>query len=261
MKDRAVTQSLGFALLFAVMISTVTLVSAVGIDQLGNSLEDRELDNSERSILLVKSNIDEIQEGRAVARSGEIDLDRGRMDVVAGSGSRIRVHVENTTTGPDHLSVYDETLEMGSLRYRLGDKTVGYEGGAVFRSGGRADAVMQANPSFVCTDDHALLSVVTLEQDTDRQLGDGTVSLTVARNTTAVEFPANRSGANSTAGRANVSVEVVDSPFQSGWERYFAEQPGWRASGSGEFVCAGPSGNGVDTYRVVRTRVVVSFTR
>jgi hypothetical protein len=259
--DRAVTPSLGFILMFAVIISTAVLVSVVGIEQIDNFRDAQEVNNAERSIQLVKSNVDEIQQGRAVARSGEIDLDRGRMDVVSGSGSRIRIRVENTTTGPDHLSVYDETVNMGGLRYQLGDTTVGYEGGAVFRADGRTDAVMQANPSLVCTDDRALLSVVTLEQDRDRQLGAGIVTLTVERNTTTVEFPTNRSGTNSTVGRANVSVDVVDSPFQAGWERYFAEQPGWQATGSGGFVCAGPSGNGVDTYRIVRTHVNVSFTR
>lgn len=261
MNDRAVTPSLGFILMFAVIISTAVLVSVVGIGQIENFRDAQEVNNAERSIQLVKSNVDEIREGRAVARSGEIDLDRGRMDVISGSGSQIRIRVENTTTGPDHLSVYDETVEMGSLRYRLGDTAVGYEGGAVFRGDERTGAVMQANPSFACTDDRALLSVVTLEQDRDRQLGAGIVTLRVERNTTTVEFPTNRSGTNSTVGRANVSVEVVDSPFQAGWERYFAEQPGWQATGSGEFVCAGPSDNGVDSYRIVRTRVIVSFTR
>jgi hypothetical protein len=247
--------------MFAVIMSTVALVSVVGVAQIENFRETQELSNAERSTLLVKSNIDEIQEGRTVSRSGEIDLDRGRMDVVSGSGSQIRVQVENTTTGPGHLSVYDETLAMGSLRYRLGDTAVGYEGGAVFRSDGQTDAVMQATPSFVCVDDRALLSVVTLEQDRNRQVGNGIVSLTVERNATTVEFPTNSSGANSTEGRANVTVDVVDSPFQAGWERYFDEQQGWHATGSGEFVCAGQSGNGVDTYSIVQTRVVVSFTR
>jgi hypothetical protein len=65
---------------------------------------------------------------------------------------------------------------------------------------------------------------------------------------------------DSTEGRANVSVEVVASPFESGWDRYFESREGWQKDGDA-YVCAGAGNNGVESYQVVRTRVVVRFVR
>lgn len=257
MDDRAVTQTLGFALTFAVIITSVTIVAAVGTDQLETFRDSQELQNAERSMILVKSNVDEIQDGRAIARSGELDLDRGELDLLPASESRLRIRIENTTGPPVD---YEETLVTSGLRYQLEDTTIGYENGAVFRAGQTGAAVMQRSPKFACTDDRALLSVVTIDGERDRQLGGGTVEVRVEHNTSSIRFPVNRDGANSTEGRANVTVDVVESPFASGWDQYFDGEDGWTRD-SDQFVCAGDSGNGVSSYQVVQTRVTVTFTR
>lgn len=257
MTDRGISQSLGFVLILGVIVVSIGVVAIVGFDQLETFREGQELQNAERSLLLVKENVDEIQDGRALARSGDLDLDRGRMDLIPAAESRIRIQVEGTT-GPS--KGYNETLVMSGVRYQLGGATVGYESGAVFRSGEQSDAAMQATPSFVCTADRALLAVVTVDGERKRQISGGTAALTVERNATSVEFPLNRTGVNSTEGRANVTVEVVDSPFKPGWERYFSDHEDWQGRGGGEYVCS-PSGDGVSSVQVVRTRVNVSFIR
>lgn len=257
MNDRGISQTLGFVLILGIIVASIGIVAVVGFDQLETFRGGQELQNAERSLLLVKENVDEIQDGRALARTGDLDLDRGRMNLIPAAESRIRIQVEGTT-GPSKS--YNETLVMSGIRYQFSGATVGYESGAVFRSGQQSDAAMQATPSFVCTADRALLAVVTIDGERERQIGGGTAALTVRRNTTAVEFPLNRTGANSTEGRANVTVEIVDSPFETGWERYFSDHEDWQDGGGGEFVCS-PSGDGVSSVQIVRTRVNVSFTR
>ena len=51
MDDRAVTQTLGFALTFAVIITSVTIVAAVGTDQLETFRDSQELQNAVESAL------------------------------------------------------------------------------------------------------------------------------------------------------------------------------------------------------------------
>jgi hypothetical protein len=255
--DRGISQSLGFVLMFAVIVASVGTVTVFGYGQLQEIREGEQLRNAERSLQLVGGNVGEIQDGRTVARTGELDLDRGRLSLVPGSESQLRIRVTGTS-GP--ATVYDEILDVGAIRYRYEDTTVGYEGGAVFRSDGAGMAVVESAPPFVCTDDRAVLPVVTVEGDRDRQLSGGTVTVSVSSNGSAIEFPHNRSGPDSTDGRANVSVEVVESPFASGWDRYFESREGWRKDGDA-YVCAGTGANGVSSYQVVRTRVVVRFVR
>lgn len=255
MTDRAVSQAIGFVLIFAVVVAMVGLVGAVGVDQLETFRESQELQNAERSMLLLKANADEIRDGRTLARTGELDLDRGRIDVIPAGESRIRIRVENDTD-----TFYNETLTMRGLRYRLAGTTVGYEGGAVFRADGPEDVTTQAEPAFICTDDHAIVALVTIDGARDRQLGAGTASLTVQRNASTLEFPTAVTGPNSTEGRANVTVDIVDSPFEPAWERHFEDHDGWTED-SGEFVCSGPSDDGVKKYQVVRTTIDIVFTR
>lgn len=257
MTDRAVSQSLGFVLVFSVVVLSVGTVTVFGYGQLAEIRESEQLRNAERSLQLVGGNIGEIQDGRTVARTGALDLDRGRISLLPDAESRMRIRVADTS-GP--AAAYDETLVVGGIRYRYEDTTIGYEGGVVFRSDRAGNAVAKSTPPFVCTDDHAVVPVVTVEGEGNRSLGSGTVTVSVARNTSTIAFPHNRSGVDSTDGRANVSIEVVDSPFDSGWDRYFGDHDHWHQDGDA-YVCAGAGGNGVRSYQVVRTRVVVTFVR
>ncbi|EMA26975.1 MULTISPECIES: DUF7289 family protein [Haloarcula] len=254
MNDRGISESLGFVLVFSIIVLSLGLVSTVGLSQIEEVRNDQQLENAERSFQIVAQNIDELQTGQSVARGGELDLNRGRIRLIPSTDSQLRVSVRNTT-GPD---AYEATYELSGVEYQLDGTTVGYEGGAVFRRDKGGTAVV-GSPTLVCTDEHALVSLVTIDGVEGRQLGGGTVSVTAERENATVSFPVNRTGRNSTAGRANVSVEVVSSQFESGWNQYLESQEGWHSSGS-EFVCDG-NGSGVQTYQIVKTHVNVTFTR
>jgi hypothetical protein len=255
MNDRAISESLGFVFVFSIIVLSLGLVSTVGFSQIEEVRNDQQLENAERSFRIVAQNIEELQTGQSVARGGELDLNRGRISTISSADSRLRVSVKSTTGPTDD---YQATYELSGLEYQLEGTTVSYEGGAVFRRDRGGTAVI-GSPTLVCTDERALVSLVTVDGPEGRQLGGGTVSVTVERQNATVTFPVNRSGPNSTAGRANVSIEVVNSQFKSGWNQHLESRQGWHPSGSG-FVCDG-TGNGVQTYQIVRTHVSVTFTR
>ena len=255
MNDRAISESLGFVFVFSIIVLSLGLVSTVGFSQIEEVRNDQQLENAERSFQIVAQNIEELQTGQSVARGGELDLNRGRIRITPSTDSQLRISVTDTTGSVDD---YEDTYELSGLEYQLGETTVGYEGGAVFRRDRGGTAVV-GPPTLVCTDERALVSLVTVDGPEGRQLGGGTVSITVERENATVTFPVNRTGGNSTDGRANVSVEVVDSQFSAGWTQYLESREEWHSDGS-RFVCDG-NGNGVQTYHVVRIYVDVTFTR
>jgi len=257
MDDRAVSQSIGFVLTFSIIIASVGLVSIVGYDQIQTARDNEQSKNAERAFLLIGQNIDEIERGQSPARRGELDLAGGSLDVLPATQSGIRVQISNVS----EPWTYDRAFTMRGLRYSTDETTVVYEGGSVIRDN-KPGIVVQDGPTLVCTDDTAIVSVVTIEGEEDRQLSSGTVSMTVRKNTTSIEFPRNRTGVNSTAGQGRVAI-TVDSEFDEGWQRHLSDHDHWDQSGANpnRFVCNGPSGSGVSEYRLVHTRINVTFTR
>lgn len=258
MDDRAVSQSIGFVLTFSIIIASVGLVSIVGYDQIQTARDNEQAKNAERAFLLIGQNIDEIERGQSPARRGELDLASGSLDVLPASQSQLRVQISDVGGPP---ADYDRTFPMRGLRYSTDETTVVYEGGSVIRDN-KPGIVVQDGPTLVCTEDTAMVSVVTIEGEENRQLSSATVSMTVRKNTTSITFPRNRTGENSTEGRATVAV-TVDSEFDEGWQRSLSEHDHWDQSGANpnRFVCNGPSGGGVSEYHLVHTRINVTFTR
>lgn len=242
MSERGISNILGYTLMFGIIITATIGVSVIASDQLVTVRDGEQLSNAERGFLIIDRNIDEIQTGRAAVRSGAIDLNNGQLGFTSDSDSAIRVRVFDSGPGSD--DEYDERIPMRALVYELGDSSVGYEGGAVFRAD-NGNSVMKQEPRFLCTDDTALVSVVTLQGDTGRSLGSGTVSIRTAEDVSRLRFPVNESGPDSTDGQSTVSVDVGDTQFTESWVRNLERSEWSRVGSSTEFRCAD-----VDTYYV-----------
>lgn len=248
MTDRAISNILGYTFMFAIILTSVLAISVVAVGELGEIRENEQLNNAERGLYLVGQNVDEIAGNRAVTRTGEIELNGGSVGITESGTSNIRVEVSGSNDD------FDETIPMRALRYDLGESTIAYESGAIIRRD-RTGMVMQDEPSFTCTGDRAVVSIVTLYGDTDRQLGSGTVSIRVSENESLLRFPHNRSGPNSTDGTSTVTVTTT-SEFADSWSRHLNAQSDWVDTGPNEFEC-----QNVETYYVRQTVVNVTFTR
>jgi hypothetical protein len=259
MQDRSVSHVVGYVLTFAVIISSVGLATTLGHDQLQDMRNAEQTTNAERSFLLTAQNLDEIQQTQTVVRRQELDLNQGTLQTTPPGDATLRVNFSNVSDSND---AYTDTVDMRGFEYRVSDSTISYEGGAVFR-GDRGEVALQRGPEFLCTDEQALVSIVSIRGAPDRQLGSGTVSLTLRKNTTQLHFPVNRTGQNSTVGRTNVSVEVI-SDNADGWRQFFEQSDnGWESigpAGNNKYKC-NPGGNGVDSAYLVETRINTTFTR
>lgn len=249
MSERAVSNVLGYSLMFSIIIVATITVSVIAFGQLETVRNAEQLSNAERGLFVLDQNIDEIQTSRAAVRSGEIDLHNGKIGLTGAADSAISVRVDSPQDN------YDERIPVGALVYRLDDSEIAIEGGGVFRSDG-GNAVVQQEPSFLCTGDTAIVSVVTLRGDTSRALGSGTISVRIEKNVSQIRFPRNRTGRNSVEGSSSVTVDVSQTKYTQGWVQSLDADSNWKQTAPETYAC-----ENVDTYYVRRTVVDIGFTR
>lgn len=244
--DRAVSEVIAFVLTFSIIITSVGVVSAVGFSVLQGVQEDEQALNAQRGFQTLADSFGEIDRGHAPSRSGEISLSDGVVFTRTGSASNSTLDVEIGISGPNRTYAND----VGTLLYRSeGEQTtIGIQSGAVFRKDKFSDrAVMVQSPSFACTDDVAIVSLVVFESDTNVRGGDGTVQITASEQSSTLLW------ANSSA--QNVTVEYGGNRFNESWAGYFEDEEGWSENGGSAICEVGGSG----TVIVRRTVIEINF--
>lgn len=236
--ERAVSDVLAFVLVFSIIITSVGLVYSIGFSSLSDFQEAEQKTNAARAFDAFSAVFDDIQEGRAVARNGELRLNGGTIQLSRESEFELRV--EDSSGG----TVWSETRTTGSLQYSVDGTTIGYENGAAFRKDGDAAAMLN-EPSFLCQGDRAVVSLVVLVSNgVSNQSGDGNVMVRAQQNRSTVLY-STRAGSSSAD---SVNLSLSNSEFGDAWGRYL-EANGWTDHGSGEYGC------GADTI-VVRVTVI-----
>lgn len=228
--DRGVSEVLAFVVVFSIIITSVGLVYSIGFGSLNDFQEGEQKTNSVRAFDAFSTVFDDIQQGRAVTRSGELKLSGGTIQVTDDSEFDVRVN-DDTDTIWDWNGGSAETT--GSLRYDVDGTVVAYENGAVFRKDGDSSAMI-GDPSFRCGDDRAVISIVVLDGNSSTaQSRDGNVEITADVQDERMLF--STTGSDSSA--ESVTITVDDSEFGDAWERNL-ESNGWTDDGGGEYSCS-----------------------
>jgi FlaG/FlaF family flagellin (archaellin) len=229
--DRSVSDVLAFVLVFSIIITSVGLVYSVGFSSLSDFQESEQKTNAARAFDAFSSVFDDVQEGRAVARNGELRLSGGTIQV--SEESEFDIRVENSSGG----TLWSGTNTTGSLLYTVDGTTIGYENGGAFRRDGDASAMIN-EPSFLCQGDRAVVSLVVLRaDDVTAQSGDGNVQIKARANRSMVLYSAQRSSSNA----ESVNLSFTDSEFGDAWDRYLVDN-GWTYDSSNdEYGCSADS--------------------
>lgn len=239
---RAQSDTIGFVLVFAIIVLTVGTVYATGFGALQDLRSDEQLNNMERAFDVLADNVDEMARDGAPSRATEIKLSGGTIAV--DETASVTVRAVNTTNSADNVTVSATTRP---ITYSRGNTAVALSFGAVLREDGDATA-MRSRPGWVVDDDHALIPLVVTTRTGERtalggrstMLIDGSVS---ARRTAAAFEP--------TGADARVNVTVASSRAAA-WKRYF------RAAGM--TAVDGDASDGEITYQFVVDRLVVTRT-
>ncbi|MGM0398186.1 MAG: DUF7289 family protein, partial [Halobacteriota archaeon] len=164
MTDRGVSDVLGYALVFALIVSMVGLVYTMGVGGLNDVRETEKLSNAERAFDVLDANVDDLTRGTAQSRGTEIKLQDGTL----GFGDPVSLNVTVEDEGSYEASVRPIYF-AGS---RDGSRIVAANG-AIFRQDGDG-AVMRSEPNFVFDEKTVVPMVVTRTRDSGRA-GSGRV--------------------------------------------------------------------------------------
>jgi hypothetical protein len=206
---RAQSETLGFVLIFAVLIIGVTVIimSGGGLDETQNQLSaDRaentlsKFDSKAALVALGRSDTQEVSLPISSSEQLVLQEDRGWMNVTAlNQSSGSRVDVMNTT--------------LGAIVYRGGETTLAYQGGGVWRDGTNESGLMVSPPEFHYRGSTLTLPAITVSGDS--VLGGRAV---ISQNGTERMFPTG--AATNPLDEHRVTV-TVRSEFYRGWGRYF----------------------------------------
>lgn len=244
---RAVSDVIGFSLMFGIIIVSVGIVSVGGVDNIISFGDREEIATGERGMEAAAATLDEMNRGSDWNRS---------FDLVAGTG---QVWVNQTALtfvdGPDALA--GERIQINSLEHRFDrfpeDITVNYEGGGAWRS----DSIVPGyDPALTCARDSAgnpdtaIISLVNLTTS------DGDINVAVdfnrqfAINPTDIpsESPVAAFAATLTlqatlddwetytATDESLTIDVSETSNPEAWSHHL-DSTGWEEVSDGTFSC------------------------
>jgi len=126
--DRAVSDLVGFILVFALVVSVVAVVSTVGLSSLQSARDAEQTDNAERAFEVLSDNVDDVVHRGAPSRATEISLS----DSTLSLGDPIQVEVRDPNHS-DPTFLENRTFKPRPVIYDAGDTRLVYVMGAVFR--------------------------------------------------------------------------------------------------------------------------------
>ena len=206
--DRAVSEVVGFILVFAIIIGSVGILYVTGFGAMEDFQQSEQSQNAERAMEALAENFDDIQRNDGVRyRAGELNL-RGGTLATTDDGTNITI-----TAGSDPLW----EGEVGSLTYDHEGTTIVYQGGAIIRDDPSGERIARP-PAIRCTDEEeprAVISLLVIDED------ESDVSITSA---SSQEVTADRGEGDVEVYRTedNVSVSADGGPYEDLWNDAFA---------------------------------------
>jgi hypothetical protein len=251
-RNRAVSDVVGFVLIFSIIITGVGLVSVTGFDALSEFTNDQQVENSERGMESASATLDKLHRNGDTYRQFDLSLGGGTLWL---NETEISL---SSSSGID-LSGVSTTIQTNALEHRFdlssGEASIVYEAGGLFRT---QSATPRYDPTIQCEagpdDDTTIVSLVELtasdqiresgSYDTDVAIGPTSVpnESPVAAENEFVSFQADLVGQDRIVETGlsgeEIRIDVSQSAYPDQWGSYL-DQNGWTDNGGGEYACGG----------------------
>ncbi|KAB1196619.1 MULTISPECIES: hypothetical protein [Haloferax] len=248
---RAVSDTLGFIFVFALVLSTVGVVTAVGMGGLQDTRDVERLNNAERAFDILDDNMEDIAVRGAPSRATEIKL----ADSALSFGTPVSMTVEWEQSGVvDNATVTTRPLVYTS---ELSDERLVYAFGAVFRGTDDAMTIVR-HPAFVLTNDSVVVSAVSTRRSSSSANAVGGSGTYLVRAEMTDSGPKYR-GIASDTGTYDVTVNVTSTESRTElWKSELESYDGVSCSMVNTTVVSCDITD-VDSVRVVEKQVDVSL--
>ena len=206
MRDRAVSDLVGFVLVFSLITMTVGVVYVAGFTGLEDARDAERVNNMERAFEVLDDNINDVTRNGAPSRATEMKLAEAQLS------TSDRRDVSISADGVDPVVARPVTI-----RYNPGsDTSIVYENGAVIRVD-NGNAVMLEEPDFLFDDGNVVVRYIE-PQGSGQSIGGTSTTVLVRAERTSSKVLVNRGGST------NVTIAMRTHPDRvDAWENYYTE--------------------------------------
>lgn len=231
--SRAVSEVLGYSLIFGMILMAIAFISVSGFAGLEDARDAEQNKNAERAFDVLANNVEDIYARGAPSRATELSL--GGAQLYVGEEVTLNVTVDDGT-GPAHV---ETTVRPLVFRGRDDVRYV-YEAGAIFldqRDGG----ITVRDLPMTLDSDRMILPIVSTDGPGVRGISGPAVLVRTAEVDRQIAF-------RSTGGH-DVAINVTGSPRASLWQRHLEDEYAMDCSVSGDsLICEDDS---IDPDRVL----------
>jgi hypothetical protein len=212
---RAQSETLGFILLFSIVILGAGVVLIFGAVAVADSQQSLSGDRAEKVLTQMDSEISMVALGRTNSQEMEFKRsDREQFSVNASAGT---INITTVGSGPDTVILPDTNL--GAVVFERSETKITYQGGGVWRSDSGDGSAMISPPEFNYRDQTLTLPLVTISGD--KSLSGNAVI--------RKDGPSRSHFPNATKGLSNpledeIVQVTVESEYHLGWKTYFDER-------------------------------------
>mgnify|MGYP006281593341 CR=1 FL=1 len=245
--ERAVSEILGYILIFSLIVATVALVSISGLPALDSARESEQIQNAERAFDVLNSNMAEVYKRGSPSRATELSAGDARVEI--REPVIFNVSVENADG-----NVTSEEAEIAPIVFSgRGETEFVYEAGAVIREQ-RDSSIMLRDPPIKLDDERLFFTIVETFSDSQQSASGGSVlvrATSTDRNIVLAEV------IDSTSEQVNITVSNTDRG--DAWSQFFETELGMDCTRRGGLDC----GTEIDvdqTYVTVQTMRVTLET-
>lgn len=219
MTDRAVSDVLGYVLVFSLIVSTIGMVYTTGVGGLNDVREAEKLSNGERAFDVLDSNLADLVSGTANVRATEVKLE----DATLGFSDPVTV-----TVSVENGSSYEAELRPVYFSGTNRETRIVAANGAVFRQQG-SEAVLRNEPDLVVGSSKAVVPLLLTRTRASDRAGSGHVLVRTK--------VADRAVVRLDAPDQEVTI-TVESPRAGAWADYLEAETGQPCSvSSGIATC------------------------
>lgn len=213
-KQRAQSETIGFVLLFSLVLIGAGAIIAFGAVAVSDSQNSLSADRAEKVMTQMDSEISMVALGRTNSQEMEFDRASGSDFTVDEEAGTINI----TTIGGDENTVVMPDTDLGAVIFERANTKIAYQGGGVWRTDGSEGSGMVSPPEFNYRDQTLTLPLVTISGD--RSLNGGAVVEKDGPSTSY--FPNVSKDENLTNPLEDEIVQVtVESRYHQGWKAYF----------------------------------------
>lgn len=212
--NAAVSETLGYIILFGIVTLSMGTIYAIGYPVLQSNIDANVFESAEQSFIVLQSNMKRVSFDQAPVKTLKMKL----------HGSELSVNDHSSNISISYGGNPPETYPMGDIQFSKGKKSISYEMGSVIKRYSPTSMIMVSKPPIYTStiDNKSATTIGIVSINGNAWLsGRGITTVTMSHNSSRMEMP---------SGPTNVTVQI-NSAHAPAWKNYL-EDAGFDISSS-----------------------------